>query len=132
MISAVVALAAPAVLLVPKDMPLPDPDEFKSAEEVVWDGKEGKYTVYTDSIFAVTENRIKFRHVVVRIEFKSGTLTSSNLIDCKKKSWRDVWSTQTGANAETYVSRRDYSLRNSGPPADSPMGAVIARVCRKP
>lgn len=132
MISTVVALAAQTMLQVPRDMPLPDPKDFISSEEVVWDGKEGKYTVYTDSIFAATENRMKFRHVVVRIESKSGTHTSSSLIDCKKRTWRNVWYSRTGANAETHVGQRDYSIRAANPPINSPMGAVIARVCTKP
>lgn len=131
MMAAIMAMAAQAVLQVPSDMPLPDPDEFRSSEEVVWDGKEGKYILYADSIFAVTENGKKLRHVVVRQDHKWGTHTSATLIDCKKKTWRNVWFTETGAETETYVARRNYAIRAANPPVKSPMGAVIERVCRQ-
>ncbi len=131
MMSAIVTMAAQAMLQVPRDMPLPDPKEFSSSEEVIWDGKEGKYTLYPDSIFMVIENRIKFRHVVVRSEAKTFTHTEAYLIDCKKKSWRDVWYSEIGDHTDTYVARRNYSIRAPTPPANSPMGAVIERVCRK-
>lgn len=131
MISTVVALAAQAALQVPMGTPIPDPKKFISFEEVVWDGKEGRYTLYVDSIFAVTENRKKFRHVVVKSETREITHIESYLIDCKKKTWRDVWYSESGVRTKTHVARRDYSVAISSPPIDSPMGAVIERVCRK-
>ncbi|MCP5396997.1 MAG: hypothetical protein H6918_09775 [Sphingomonadaceae bacterium] len=129
MITTVFALASQTMLSVPADWP-PRKD-FSSSEEIVWDGKEGKYTLFSDSIFSVTEKRKKLRHVVVRSETKTITHIESYLIDCKKKTWRDVWYSESGVRTITYVARRDYSMRASSPPLDSPMGAVIERVCRK-